>query len=161
MIRLILLLIMKIRIYHYGKVQEKALHHLIQTYVQKSSKFLQCKIIALKDSKRERQGVVEEGRAFLAKLQPSDFVVALDNHGKLLSSEALATFIQKRMNHSAQDLVFVIGGSYGFSDEVYDRAQMKLSLSPMTFTHDMALFLFSEQLYRAFAILNHLPYHHA
>ncbi|MFM7643166.1 MAG: 23S rRNA (pseudouridine(1915)-N(3))-methyltransferase RlmH [Sphingomonadales bacterium] len=103
----------------------------------------------------------KEGEAILSKLKATDYVVLLDENGKSFSSVNFANWLsQKQMQH-AGTLVFIIGGAFGFSSEVYERAQFKLSLSEMTFSHQMVRMIFLEQLYRAFSILKGEPYHHA
>ena len=102
----------------------------------------------------------KESVEILKRIKPGDFVVLLDERGKKMSSEKFASFIQDKMNTSTRHLVFVIGGAFGFDDEVYQRANSKLSLSDMTFSHRMIRLLFTEQLYRAFTILRGEPYHH-
>lgn len=101
-----------------------------------------------------------EGQALLARLDRSDYVVLLDEHGTEMTSTEFSGFLQKRMASGLKRLVFVVGGPYGFSPEVYTRADSKISLSRMTFPHDLVRLIFVEQLYRAFTILNHEPYHH-
>lgn len=100
-----------------------------------------------------------EGELFLKRLQATDFVVLLDENGKKYNSVAFAAYIQKLQLHHAH-LVFIIGGAYGFSDEVYERANAKVSLSDMTFSHQLIRLVFIEQLYRAFTIIKGEPYHH-
>lgn len=102
----------------------------------------------------------KEGKLILASLKPSDEVWLLDEHGREYRSLEFASFIGERMSRSGRDLVFVIGGAYGFSEEVYARADGKISLSKMTFSHQMVRTIFAEQLYRAFTILKNEPYHH-
>ncbi|MBM3917270.1 MAG: 23S rRNA (pseudouridine(1915)-N(3))-methyltransferase RlmH [Sphingomonadales bacterium] len=103
----------------------------------------------------------KEGEAILSKLKATDYVVLLDENGKSFSSVNFANWLsQKQMQHTGT-LVFIIGGAFGFSSEVYERAQFKLSLSEMTFSHQMVRMIFLEQLYRAFSILKGEPYHHA
>lgn len=102
----------------------------------------------------------KEGKLILAALRPSDEVWLLDEHGREFRSLEFAGFIGERMSRGGRDLVFVIGGAYGFSDEVYSRADGKISLSKMTFSHQMVRTIFAEQLYRAFTILKNEPYHH-
>ena len=102
----------------------------------------------------------KEGRLILGKLENSDHVILLDDKGKPFSSIEFANFLQKKMNNSLKSLVFVVGGAYGFSDEVYQRAGSKLSLSKMTFSHQMVRLIFKEQLYRGFSILRGEKYHH-
>ena len=101
-----------------------------------------------------------EGAKILSLLDKSDFVVLLDEHGKEYTSIQYSSYIQKRMLSGAKKVVFVIGGPYGFSQEVYDRANDKISFSKMTFNHEMIRLMFTEQLYRAYTILNQEPYHH-
>lgn len=100
-----------------------------------------------------------EGELILQKLRPSDEVILLDEHGKEFRSLEFANEIQKKMN-GGKDLVYVIGGAYGFSPEVYARANGKISLSRMTFSHQMVRTIFAEQLYRAFTIIKGESYHH-
>lgn len=102
----------------------------------------------------------KEGQLILAQLRPADEVYLLDEHGKEYRSLEFASFIEDRMARSGRDLVFVVGGAYGFSEEVYTRATGKISLSKMTFSHQMVRTLFAEQLYRAFTIIKGEPYHH-
>lgn len=100
-----------------------------------------------------------EGQRILAALKPADQVYLLDEHGREFRSLEFAAFLEERMSRGGGDLVFVIGGSYGFSPEVYARATGKISLSKMTFSHQMVRTIFAEQLYRAFTILRNEPYH--
>ena len=101
-----------------------------------------------------------EGELILKQLKPSDEVILLDEHGREYRSVELADWLGRRLSASGRDLVFVIGGAYGFSDAVYGRAGGKLSLSKMTFSHQLVRTIFAEQLYRAFTILRGEPYHH-
>lgn len=100
-----------------------------------------------------------EGELILQKLRPSDHVVLLDEHGKEFRSLEFASDIQKKLN-TGKDIVYVIGGAYGFSDDVYARSDSKISLSKMTFSHQMVRTIFAEQLYRAFTIIKGESYHH-
>ena len=108
----------------------------------------------------ESQQKEKEAELIFSKLNNSDYVILLDEKGKQLSSSAFAGELQSLMNQSIKQIAFVIGGPYGFSDEVYKRANRKLSLSEMTFTHQMVRLFLIEQIYRAFAILQGKPYHH-
>ena len=99
-------------------------------------------------------------RSILKQLQTSDFVILLDENGKQFDSVQFSDLLQKKMNSGIKRLVFVIGGPYGFSSELYQKANQKISLSKMTFSHQMVRPFFVEQLYRAFSILNNEPYHH-
>lgn len=124
--------------------------------------FEKVEIPDLKNAKNlsKEQIKAEEGKQILQKLNPTDFVVLLDEHGKDMRSVAFADWLQQLMNNGHKQIVFVVGGPYGFSDEVYARAKAKCSLSRMTFSHQMIRLFFMEQLYRAFSILRNEPYHH-
>jgi 23S rRNA (pseudouridine1915-N3)-methyltransferase len=102
----------------------------------------------------------KEADAILKALQPGDHVVLLDEHGKEFRSLEFATWIQQKMSMSPTRLVFIVGGPYGFSQRIYDVAREKISLSKMTFSHQMIRLIFTEQIYRAMTILNNEPYHH-
>jgi len=108
----------------------------------------------------EAQQKEKEGELILAKLTPTDQLILLDENGKTFSSVGFSDELQKKMNSGIKTLVFVIGGPYGFSEAVYSKAQGKISLSAMTFSHQMVRLFFIEQLYRAFTILRNEPYHH-
>ena len=124
--------------------------------------FALTEIPELKGAGALSQGQIKdkEGQLILAQLRPADEVYLLDEHGKEFRSLDFASFIEDRMARSGRDLVFVIGGAYGFSEEVYARATGRISLSKMTFSHQMVRTLFAEQLYRAFTIIKGEPYHH-
>ncbi|MFZ4753774.1 MAG: 23S rRNA (pseudouridine(1915)-N(3))-methyltransferase RlmH [Chitinophagaceae bacterium] len=102
----------------------------------------------------------KEGELILSKLRPDDRLILLDERGKIFSSIGFSEFIQGQMNQGQKQLVFVIGGAYGFSEEVYKKASYKISLSEMTFSHQLIRIVFMEQMYRAMTILNNHPYHH-
>ena len=108
----------------------------------------------------EKELKKKEGHLILGKLENSDFVILLDDKGKSYSSIEFASFLQQKMNSGLKSLVFVVGGAFGFSDEVNQRANGKLSLSKMTFSHQMVRLIFKEQLYRGFSILRGEKYHH-
>ena len=95
-----------------------------------------------------------------SKSLPGDYIVLLDEHGKEFTSTQFASYLEKKMSNVAKRLIFVIGGPYGFSQRIYNAAQEKISLSKMTFSHQMIRLIFTEQLYRAMTILNNEPYHH-
>lgn len=116
---------------------------------------------ALKDTKNLDPAEIKrrEGQLLLQQMQRCDRVVLLDEHGQRFTSVAFAAHLQRHMNASLRTLGFVIGGAYGFADEVYAAAHERLSLSDMTFNHQMVRLFFVEQLYRAFTILRHEPYH--
>lgn len=102
----------------------------------------------------------KEGELIMKNIRPSDDVVLLDEHGKEYRSVTFAKMLEEKMSRSGRDIVFVIGGAYGFSGEVYSRADSRISLSQMTFSHQIVRTIFAEQLYRAFTILRGEPYHH-
>ena len=102
----------------------------------------------------------EEGKLILKRLQPGERLILLDENGKGFSSLKFSSWLNNSINIQAKNICFVIGGAYGFSDEVYARAEVKIALSPMTFNHQIIRLLFAEQLYRAFTIIRGEPYHH-
>ena len=107
------------------------------------------------DQQKER-----EADFILKSFLPGDYIVLLDEHGKEFTSTQFASYLEKKMSNVAKRLIFVIGGPYGFSQRIYNAAQEKISLSKMTFSHQMIRLIFTEQLYRAMTILNNEPYHH-
>lgn len=148
-----------------GKTDSKALKILIEEYEKRLNRFVKYKVEVIPDLKNrkklsEEEQKSEEGKAILQKLKSTDILVLLDENGKEFTSVKYAHWMQKQMNKSIKNLVFVIGGPYGFSEDVYTAASQQLSLSQMTFSHQMIRLFFTEQTYRAFSILNHLPYHH-
>jgi 23S rRNA (pseudouridine1915-N3)-methyltransferase len=108
----------------------------------------------------ESQQKEKEGELILAKITPTDQLILLDENGQPFSSIGFSEELQKKMNSGVKTLVFVIGGPFGFSDAVYAKAKGKISLSLMTFSHQMVRLFFIEQLYRGFTILKNEPYHH-
>lgn len=102
----------------------------------------------------------KEGELILKNIRPADDLILLDEHGREYTSVELAKVIQEKISYTGKDMVFVIGGAYGFSPDVYSRANSRISLSKMTFSHQMVRAIFAEQLYRAFTIMKGEPYHH-
>ena len=156
---------MTIKLLTIGKTDDSALQNLIDTYVNRLVHYNKFEIELIPDLKKTKNLSVEqqktaEGKLILDKISTSDHVVLLDENGKQFTSEAFSEYIQKRLNSGMKQLIFVIGGPYGFSEEVYSRADGKISLSKMTFSHQMVRLFFVEQLYRAFTILRNEPYHH-
>ena len=156
---------MKILLIVVGKTDMKWLIEGIGQYVERISHFSQFDIEVIPDIRNTRSmdaqmQKVREGEQILKLLQPSDDVLLLDDKGIEMTSPEMARWLQKRMAQSTKRLVFIIGGPYGFSSDVYDRVPGRISLSRMTFSHQMVRLIFVEQLYRSFAILNNLPYHH-
>ena len=156
---------MTIKLLALGKTDNKQLQTLIADYQKRLSHYIKFEfeiIPDLKNSKNltEVQQKQKEGELILNKLQPTDILILLDENGKQMDSIAYSHYLQKHMNSGIKQLVFAIGGPYGFSDEVYNKSNGKLSLSKMTFSHQMIRLFIVEQLYRAFTILKNEPYHH-
>ncbi len=156
---------MKIELAVIGKTSIGYLKQGIDEYIKRLKHYVSFEIKYIDDIKNtknisEDQQKRTEGTKILSLLDKSDFVVLLDEHGKEYTSIQYSSYIQKRMLSGSKKVVFVIGGPYGFSQEVYDRANDKISFSKMTFNHEMIRLIFSEQLYRAYTIINHEPYHH-
>ena len=147
-----------------GKTQNKNFQAGISDYSERITHYMPFEIKVIPELKNtrnlnEEQQKVREGELILKELQPADTVVLMDEHGKELRSIELAQWLQGKQNISRR-LVFVIGGPYGFSPDVYARANEQLSLSKMTFSHQMVRLIMVEQLYRACTILTGEPYHH-
>ena len=156
---------MKIELAVIGKTSIGYLKQGIDEYIKRLKHYVPFEIKYIDDIKNtknisEDQQKRTEGAKILSLLDKSDFVVLLDEHGKEYTSMQYSSYIQKRMLSGAKKVVFVIRGPYGFSQEVYDRANDKISFSKMTFNHEMIRLIFTEQLYRAYTIINHEPYHH-
>jgi 23S rRNA (pseudouridine1915-N3)-methyltransferase len=148
-----------------GKTDSAALQQLIEVYQQRLQHYITFEYKLLPDIKNTKnlsvqQQKQQEGELLLKNLQKADVLVLLDEKGKQFSSLEFSSLLQKRMNSGIKNLVFAIGGPYGFSENVYKRAQQQLSLSKMTFSHQMVRLFFIEQLYRGFTILRNEPYHH-
>lgn len=156
---------MKIELAVIGKTSIGYLKQGIDEYIKRLKHYVPFEIKYIDDIKNtknisEDQQKRTEGAKILSLLDKSDFVVLLDEHGKEYTSMQYSSYIQKRMLSGTKKVVFVIGGPYGFSQEVYDRANDKISFSKMTFNHEMIRLIFTEQLYRVYTIINHEPYHH-
>lgn len=148
-----------------GKTDSKEIASLVETYTKRVNRYCRFALTTLPDLRNTRhltpkQQRTAEGEAILRQLAEGDFVALLDERGAELRSTEFAEWLQKRLNSGVKRLVLVIGGPYGFSEEVYARADGKLSLSRMTFSHQIVRAIFAEQLYRAFTILHNEPYHH-
>jgi 23S rRNA (pseudouridine1915-N3)-methyltransferase len=159
------LISLKLSLIQVGKTEEAWLREGIETYISRLkhyTSFSSIEIPALKNTKTlsPEQQNEKEGELILKAAEGADRIYLLDEGGKMYSSPELAQFIQKQMNGSVKHLVFVIGGPYGFSETVQKRATGKISLSMMTFTHQMVRLFYTEQLYRAFTILKGEKYHH-
>ena len=147
-----------------GKTTDKHFQAGISDYVERIGHYMPFAIVTIPELKNtknlsEEQQKTMEGELILKQLQPSDTLVLLDEHGKELRSIELAKWLEQKQQ-TARRLVFVIGGPYGFSEAVYSRANEKLSLSKLTFSHQMVRLVFTEQIYRACTIIKGEPYHH-
>lgn len=156
---------MKITLLAIGKTDNKNLETLIKGYTQRLEHYVPFSLDVIPDIKKaknlsEAQQKQLEGVEILKRTTPSDHLILLDEKGKTYTSETFAAFLQKKMNSGLKNLIFVIGGPYGFSPELYARAQGRVSLSHMTFSHQMVRLFMVEQLYRGFTILRNEPYHH-
>ena len=148
-----------------GKTDNKEMQKLISTYEQRLGHYVKFELEIIPDLKKTKnlsaeQQKIKEGELILKSLANTDILVLLDEYGKQYSSLEFSSYLQKKMNSGLKQLVFLIGGPYGFSEEIYKKASGKISLSKMTFSHQMVRLFFVEQLYRAFTILRNEPYHH-
>ncbi len=147
-----------------GKTTESYLQEGIALYEKRLSHYVRYRTEVLPELKNTKamspeQQKAAEGTRILAAMAKADFCVLLDERGERRTSVQFADFLQKQMNRGVRNLLFVVGGPYGFSEDVYRQAQARLSLSDMTFSHQMIRLFFTEQLYRAFTILKGEPYH--
>lgn len=155
---------MKMKLIAIGKTDEAFLTEGIEKYLKRLKHYVSFEIMVLNDVKTGKKLNIElqkeqEGRAILEKVQSNETLILLDENGKEFTSVGFANFLQKKMN-AGNNLVFVIGGPFGFSTEVYQRADAQLALSKLTFSHQMVRLFFVEQLYRAFTIIKGEKYHH-
>ncbi len=156
---------MNIELIVVGKTDMREVEALVTMYTKRLNHYVRFAITTIADVRNtkklsEAEQKRLEGEAILKLINESDNVMLLDEHGAELRSIEFADMLQRRMLSGTKRLVFVIGGPYGFSDAVYQRANSKLSLSKMTFSHQIVRAIFTEQLYRAFTILKNEPYHH-
>ena len=156
---------MNIKLIVIGKTDNKNLNALIEEYTKRLRFYIKFDLEVIPDIKNvkilsESEQKTKEGQLILEKLTPTDQLILLDENGKEFNSVGFSDFLQKKMNSGIKTLVFVIGGPYGFSEEVYKKAQGKVALSQMTFSHQMVRLFVIEQIYRGFTILNNEPYHH-
>lgn len=156
---------MKITLLTVGKTDRDWVKQGIDIYTSRLKHYIPFSINEIPELKNvsalsKDQIKVREGELILKNVKPTDDVILMDEHGKEYTSVDFASFLQKKISYEGKDIVFVIGGAYGFSDEVYRRANGKISLSKMTFSHQMVRAIFTEQLYRAFTIMRGEPYHH-
>ena len=156
---------MQITLITVGKTDKVELEQLIALYEKRLKHYIKFEFVVLPDIKNsknlsEAQQKEKEGELILSQLQPTDTLILLDEKGKQYSSLEFADYLQKKMNSGLKNLVLAIGGPYGFSDAVYAKCNGKISLSKMTFSHQMVRLFLVEQLYRGFTILRNEPYHH-
>ncbi len=156
---------MTIKLIAVGKTDHKQLETLIADYIKRLGFYIKFNLEIIPDIKNAKnlsqaQQKDKEGSLILSKINTSDILILLDENGKQYDSVAFSDLLQKHMNSGIKQLIFVIGGPYGFSPDIYNRANGKLSLSKMTFSHQMIRLFFIEQLYRGFTILRNEPYHH-
>lgn len=157
---------MKVEFWVIGKTNENYLKQGIELYVKRLSHYLPFQMITVPDVKTSKgmkplQLKNKEGEAILQKLKSEDLLILLDEKGKSFHSVAFATYLDQLLMRPGRRLIFLVGGAFGFSEAVYQRAQGKLSLSAMTFSHQMIRLFFVEQLYRAMTILRNEPYHNS
>jgi len=157
---------MKVELWAIGKTNERYLEEGMALYEKRLKHYLPFQWSVLPDIKgagslSAQQVKAKEGESILSKLKDDDLLILLDERGRSLSSEGFATYLDKKLQQSQRRLIFLIGGAYGFSDALYERAKDQLSLSSMTFSHQMVRLFFMEQLYRAMTILRNEPYHNA
>ncbi|MGA9213293.1 23S rRNA (pseudouridine(1915)-N(3))-methyltransferase RlmH [Kaistella sp.] len=155
---------MRINLVCMGKTDDKEITNLVKYYQNRLPKYWNFEIIEIPDVKNAKNLSPdllkkEEGKLFLNLIENSDTIVLLDEKGKQFTSREFATKIDNWMSSSVKKVSIIIGGAYGFSDEMYARANEKMSLSKMTFTHQMIRLFFVEQIYRADQILQGKPYH--
>jgi len=153
---------MKCHIIWLGKSRDSWVKEAIAEYGGRISRYIPLAIDELKDEKDAscEEGKCREGERLLKKIPSNAILVVLDERGEQMDSRQLAGFIDKHRDAGTAELVFAVGGAYGFSDQIRKRADKLLSLSRMTFTHQMVRPFLLEQIYRAFTILNNEPYHH-
>lgn len=155
---------MKIKLLAIGKTDNKLLEQLMDVYQKRLKHYVKFELEVIPDIKQKslshEEQKTKEGQLILKKLKAEDYLMLLDEKGESYRSVEFAKLLQKRMNSGIKQLVLVIGGPYGFSTEVYQRAKSQISLSKMTFSHQMIRLFIIEQIYRSFTILKNEPYHH-
>ena len=155
---------MEIQLLFVGKTKKKYLVDELDAYKSKILRFVKFSFVCVEESKTNKkinlkQIREKEFKLILKKIAPNDFVIILDEKGKMLNSIDFATEIQSYMNKGKKRIIFIIGGAFGLSNKIYDKFKIRIALSRMTFSHQMIRLFFCEQLYRAFSIINNHPYH--
>ena len=156
---------MKITLLTVGKTDKDWVRQGMDIYVSRLKHYIPFSVVEIPELKNvsamtKDQIKAKEGELILKQVKPADDLILLDERGKEYTSVELAKVIQDKISYTGKDMVYVIGGAYGFSDAVYQRANSKISLSRMTFSHQMVRAIFVEQIYRAFTIMKGEPYHH-
>lgn len=156
---------MKITLLTVGKTDRDWVKQGLDIYVSRLKHYIPFSVVEIPELKNvsaltKDQIKSREGELILKSIKPTDDVILMDERGKQYTSIELARVLQDKISYVGKDIVFVIGGAYGFSDAVYERANSKISLSRMTFSHQMVRAIFAEQIYRAFTIMRGEPYHH-
>lgn len=156
---------MKITLLTVGKTDKEWVRQGMDIYVSRLKHYVPFSVVEIPELRNvsaltKDQIKTREGELILKNIRPTDDVILLDERGKEYTSVELAKVIQDKMSYTGKDMVYVIGGAYGFSEAVYQRANSKISLSRMTFSHQMVRAIFVEQIYRAFTIMKGEPYHH-
>lgn len=156
---------MKITFITVGKTDEQYVQEGINKYLARLKHYINFETVIIPDIKQGKKQDIQrqkdqEGKLILDKVQKSDYLILLDENGREFTSVGFSQNLQKKMNMGISNLIFVVGGAFGFSDEVYKRANEKMALSQMTFSHQMVRLFFIEQTYRAFTILRGEKYHH-
>lgn len=156
---------MKITLVTVGKTDKEWVRQGMDIYVSRLKHYIPFSVTEIPELKNvsaltAAQIKVKEGELILKQVRPGDDLILLDERGRQYTSIELSKVLQDKISYSGKDIVFVIGGAYGFSDAVYSRADSKISLSKMTFSHQMVRAIFTEQIYRAFTIMRGEPYHH-
>jgi 23S rRNA (pseudouridine1915-N3)-methyltransferase len=146
---------MKFTFISVGKQNNSDIYEAVNDYTKRIGRYFQVEWKIIETTDKEK-----ESKSILKVVGKDDFVVALDDKGKEMTTEELAGFIEKRMNASDKRIIFVIGGAYGFSQEMYERANFKWSLSKLTFPHQLVRLILSESIYRAISVIKNEPYHH-
>ena len=157
--------LMKITLLTVGKTDKEWVREGLDIYVSRLKHYIPFSMVEIPELKNvsalsKEQIKAKEGELILKNIRPADDLILLDEHGREYTSVELAKVIQEKISYTGKDMVFVIGGAYGFSPDVYSRANSRISLSKMTFSHQMVRAIFAEQLYRAFTIMKGEPYHH-
>lgn len=156
---------MQVKLIVVGKTIKKYLIEGEEEYQKRLKHYIRFDEVVIPELKKakhlsETEIKNKEGELILSKIENADYVVLLDEKGKEFDSVGFSQFLQKQMNSGVKRVTFVVGGAYGFSQEVYQRCNQKIALSKMTFSHQMVRLIFKEQLYRGFTILKNEPYHH-